>query len=572
MCSRVIDMVFCREVSSSVRASPLAATALLTAASVRAGLWTDHGSGIGGGLSMVASTGPKKGGEAQQLIGEYRRHHADSKKSAAPMVLRDFYASIFSWQFIRCPDWRTADLCGSALCMTTAIDYVGTRDDAGGGGYDVYMAAASEGVACLAGKAANQALRDLTIADSFMVAKDEMTERAMEILDVDEFIRVSGGPVTPSEFLRARWWDAAMVPYHRLIMSTDGYRHLTNSLGTFSSVHACGRIKRAIDSLIRYNEMVDVVSDYSNHECFNELLVALAVDGSSGAHGYAHAVARVTDDVLACGCGVDGHEEAAELAMGGCVWYLLVPRYIARKQLFSYENAVEDVVREAYAWPAPGTRLRAVADVSLQGGETLHTESWQPLWGGTDAWSPDAHQPAVISGLASRIVRRSLVAGPGLDAMHGFEAAARSALADCDRAAGQEGLGASSAKWCHLLETLLESVSAGGPVTRTLSCLFDRIWRHTIVGLNHDLPDSADGADERLFIDVDRAIRQTYLLPSARGAAVRRVFFGVTSGAVELSGLSPYARLCAGAARMQSLRDTHFSDPVWHEAAGSDDA
>ncbi|XP_044715036.1 uncharacterized protein HRG_11304 [Hirsutella rhossiliensis] len=148
--------------------------------------------------------------------------------------------------------------------MTTAIDYVGAGDDPIGGGHDAYMAAASEGVACLAGKAATQALRDMVIADSFMVAKDEMTEAARDISNTDEFIRLGGGGVTPIEFLRARWWDAAMVPYHRLVMGTSHYKHLTDNLGTFSIADTCGNIKRAVDSIIRYNEIADIVSDYTN--------------------------------------------------------------------------------------------------------------------------------------------------------------------------------------------------------------------------------------------------------------------------------------------------------------------
>src|SRR6202021_2381164 len=99
----------------------------------------------------------------------YHQRHAEAKESAAPMVLRDFYASIYSWQFIRCTDWRILDMCGSVLCMTTAIDYVGAKDNPAGGGYDAYIAAASEGVACLAGKPATQVMRDMGIDDSFMV-------------------------------------------------------------------------------------------------------------------------------------------------------------------------------------------------------------------------------------------------------------------------------------------------------------------------------------------------------------------------------------------------------------------
>jgi hypothetical protein len=552
MCLKAIEAVFCPDVRSSVWASPLTATALTTAASVRANLWSGHTGGTGQGLDVVATLAPKKGGEAHRLIREYSRHHAQGADSAAPMVLRDFYSSIYAWQFIRCIDEQTIDLCGAALCLTTAIDYVGASDDPAGGGYDVYIAAASEGVACLAGKAATQALQDMVIADAFMVTKDAMAEKAKEINDTDFFIGANGGPVTPNQFLLARWWDAAMVPYHRLIMSTTHYKNLTDSLGTFKSADSCGRIKRAVDSIIRYDEIVDAVSDYVNKECFNEFLVALAAGGSKSTRNYAHAVARVIDDALECDCGENGHEEAAELAMGACLWYQLAPRYMARRQLLSYA-AGTDVVREAYAWPAPGERLSAAADVCLRPGNTLHATTWEPLW----KESRDSRQPAVAR-LARRIAKRSLTGDAGQEARRNCEKHARSVLAECDTLDDEEYLRALSEKWCHLFETVLAGVPMGKDIphelSRQLCSVIGRIWQHTVVGTRPG--DAAEGFDEQLFIDVDRAVRRTYLLPPAQGTAVRRAFFGVTTSAVELSGLGPYARLNNGAAHMHSLAET----------------
>ncbi|MET9914139.1 hypothetical protein ABZZ74_46795 [Streptomyces sp. NPDC006476] len=553
-----IDTVFCQEVSSSAEMSPLAAAALITAASMRASLWPERMNGTERGLAVVAATAPKKGGEAYELIKEYLRYHAEQKDSVVPMILRDFYASIYAWQFIRSTDGHILDLCGSALCLTTAIDYVGAVDAPDDGGYDAYIAAASEGIACLTGEAATQALRDMVTADAFMVAKDAMAAKCGEIIDTEKFIRVGGGRVTPNEFLLARWWDAAMVPYHRLIMSTIHYNHLTDDLGTFKSADKCGKIKRAVDSIIRYDEIVDAISDYINKECFNEFLVALSVGGSKAIHGYANAVGRVTDDALECDCDASGHEEAAELAMGACLWYLLAPRYMARRQLHSYTGA-EDMVRNAYAWPAPGARLRTIADTCLQPGNTLHATDWQPLWGVTGSSAGNTGQPPSVHRLARRIIRRSFIKDVGQEALHRSDTAARSVLEDCETLDAHSDLSLLSEKWCHLFETVVAGSPAGGdvpyPTTRELRTLVGRIWRHTVVGPDHGSTEAAEVTDERLFIDVDRAVRQTYLLRPAQGIAVRRAFFGVTTSAVELSGLGPYARLGDGAAHMHSLAD-----------------
>lgn len=457
MCQNVVDMVFCCEVRSSVTASPLARTALITAACIRASHWSEHEGWTKGGLGLVAAAAPKKGGEAIPLINEYLQRHATAKQSVAPMVMRDFFASIFAWQFMRCTDRRILDLCGSVLCLTTAIDYVEAPDDSCSGGRDIYLAAASEGVGYLSGSAATRALRDIVIADSFMITKDAMADRCKEITNLDAFIRATGGQVTPEEFLLARYWDGAMVPFNRLILSTTGYRHLTDEFGTLCSANTCGKIKLAIDSSLRYNETVDVIPDYANRECFNELLLALAIGGSAAARGYAHAIAKVTDDTLVCGCGAVGHQEAAEAAMGACLWYLLAPRYIARKQLRNYATAV-DVVRDAYAWLTPGTRLKAVAGISLQPSNILHGPTWQPLWQDTVASGSDADQPELVHGLARRIVRRSLVDDAGEEAIRSCEVIASSVLADCDSLSGVERLAALPSKWCLLFETVLACV------------------------------------------------------------------------------------------------------------------
>lgn len=316
MCRRVISAVFSPEVSTSTRSSPFAATALATAVSIRRSLGRDQGTPTSRRLTVLEGIAPRKGNEARQLLHEYGMRNADSAEHAAPMVMRDFYASMYAWQFIRSVDGRIHDLCGSALCLTTAVDYVGASDDPGGGGYDAYLSAASEGVACLDGKAATQALKDIVITDSFMMTKDAMVHESENITDLNGFVTANGGPVTPNEFLQARWWDAAMVPYHRLVMSTPGYRHLTDELGTFRAADRCDKIKRAVDNIIRYNETVDIVSDYRQTECFNELLLALAIGGSGSVTGYGDALAAVTDDVIDCDCGERGHDEAAEAGHG----------------------------------------------------------------------------------------------------------------------------------------------------------------------------------------------------------------------------------------------------------------
>lgn len=546
-CRRFFDLVFCPEVQSSVRESPLATIIERVLASLRANLY--HGSGNEGGISIVAALAPPKGGEAVELVSEYLRRHADSKEVCLPMIVRDFYASFHCWAFIRCTDGRVPDCCASLQCLATGVDYVGARDDPKAGGFDNYVAAAGEGVALLSGKAATQNLRDLLITGAFIAVKDAMGRRSKKVNFTDNTIPAR---LTPDMFLLARWWDGAMVPYIRCTMSTSDYKHLTDSLGTFTSCDMCGNIKRAMDNLIRYNEVVDAIPDYVNKESFNELLLALAMTGSNGVSGYGHALARAVDNALSCHCGVNGHEEASEISMGNCLGFLMNPRYAGARQLLTY-SASTDELREAYAWLPPGQRLRAVAEVSLLPGNTLHTPEWQPVWNMTC----DNIQEPLACELAQRIRRRSIVDGMVAEcSTQPCEAVAISVLEECDRLDTPDSLRRLSSEWCRLFDTVLACTPAGkitdDSTIRGLSSLVGRIWQHIVVGPDCDQKSPIEETDVKLFIDTDRTIRQTFLLPPTEGIAVRRAFLGVATSALELSGLSPLARLTNGLAFMHN--------------------
>ncbi|MFE3465834.1 hypothetical protein [Streptomyces sp. NPDC059185] len=552
MFRRTVGAVYSSEVGASVGASPLAATALVTAASLRSELWLNHGSRTGARLSVLAEAVPRKGGEIAGLLAEYCSRNAREPALAVPMAIRDFYAAIYSLQFIRSSDARLLDLCGSALCLTSAVDFVGSSDDAGGAGLAAYAVAAGEGLGCLGGAGTAQVLRDIVLTDTLMKAKDAMATTVAGIADLEGFVSRCGGPVTPEEFLTARWWDAAMPPYHRLVGGTAAYKHLTDDLGSFRAADSCGWIKRAIDSLIRYDEMIDLISDYVHGECFNEALVAVAVGGSDALLGYGNAVAAVTHEVLACGCGAPGHEEAAEMAMGGCLYYLLAPRWMMRRQLAGLTAAGGEVAG-AFAWPPPGERLKAVVRTALRPGHTLHSASWQRLWDTPVVPSPGP-EPAWVDELAHRAARRALLPDAGEGTVIACEKAAESVLIDCDRLTDPDDLRALGDGWCRLFDAALDSLGEGSmtsrhPAARVLRAAIGRLWQHIVVGPPDTSEVPGDRSDDQLFFDVDHALRQTYALPPTEGLVVRRAFLGTATSAVELSGLNPYGRLADGVAR-----------------------
>ncbi|MFJ1788279.1 hypothetical protein ACIOML_28740 [Streptomyces anulatus] len=542
---QVLNAAFAPEVIQSVLQSPLLATAQVTAAQIQAGLWTAQKDSLAALIEAV----PRKGGEVDRILGEYCSRHARSPLHAAPMAMRDFILLWFAAAFIRV-DGRMLDLCGSTSCLMMAVDYVAAPDDAGGGGHTAYAMAASEGLSCLGGNPLIQALRDTVFVDAVIKARDITTAVSSRIADPNGFVDAAGGPVTPQEYMRARWWDAAMVPYHRLPMSTPGYRHVTDKLGTFTGADRCGAIKRALDCAIRYNEIVDIVPDCANRESFNEVLLALASGGENAVHGYGDALARVTDDVLQCDCGASGHEEAAEIAMGDCLFYLLTTRYQMRKQLQGLSDA-GGAVKRAYAQRPPGTRLQAVASTTLQPGNLLHSDTWEPLWKPVEA----AHRTpgGWADHLARRAARRSLPAGTTARDRDRCETIITSLLADCDNAPDQS-LPTFAKRWGDVFDTVLTAAVADhAPLrqhSRPVRQLIERIWLHCVVGGDGGTPHPEERADEQLAIDTTQALFATYGLPPAEGWAIRRAFTGVVTSAVELSGLSPYSRMTDGISRI----------------------
>ncbi|WP_316528151.1 hypothetical protein [Kitasatospora brasiliensis] len=512
----------------SVTAGPIGAVAMVAAACARRFASRDGSRW----LDRLAKAVPAKGGEVERLAARYVARHAEDPAEAASMVMRDLFAHWYQLCFIRGGDGREGSLCGSTLCITTAVDYVDAADGSASGA-DVHLVAASEGIACLAGRAADRTLRDTAVTDAVIRARDTLREAAAALPDPDAYVDAAGGPAGPGELMRTRWWDGAMQPSLKLATGTAAYRHLADGSGAFRPADRCPAIRRALDLVVRYNEIVDAVSDHRLEEGLNEPLAALANGGGPAVAGYGNACARIIDDALACGCGEDGHEEAAEIAMGNVIFYL-APRWGMSRQVACLSTAAPDL-RDAFARPPPGARLRAVAGTVLRPGTMLHTADWRPLWAQTHPF-PD--------GLAHRAARRCLAPGSGPDAVRRCETVAEAALAAGDAADALRGL---AGRWCDLYDAALDAAHLDGAVRRVgdeLRPFIDRIWQQNVVGHPEHTLAEIDDAGCRLHMDLCSAIHRTYALrPARQGFAVRRAFLGATSSALELSGLGPYNRL-----------------------------
>jgi hypothetical protein len=547
------------ELAASVQGSSVGASILAAAASVRARLEAGAANGV---MKRLDALGAVRGGEITRLIHLYRARQGTTPEDAIPMAIRDFYGAWFRWAFPRSTDGFHLDLCGSVMDGMLAYDYVGAADSPTTSGVECFIAAASEGFAAFGGTVATEVFRDIATVIATMKTKDCLVRAASTIEDPAAFGAAAGGAPTPNELWRARWWEAGMASSFRLPMSLPSYRHLTDELGSFLSLNTCGRIKRAIDDSIRYNEIVDMVFDYQNKEWLNDALNALAAGGTRALLGYGNACGQVIEDVLACDCGRAGHEEAAEIAMGDTMFYIIPSRYHPQRQLDLYHQQ-GGAIRQAFAWPAAGTRLRSAASTRLQPGFELHSAEWEPLWTAQDT-SGDSSQ-SLAADLARRIGRRS-VPGMAEPAVHVVATAAMPVLLHCDRLEDPADLRALAAQWCDVFDT----AATASPISMTtqyrhaadrLRPIVGRVWADAIIG--HDdaawtpqLRAERQLSLDTLYLDFDHAIVQSYALPAEQGAILRRAFFGTTSSAAELSGFSPYNRLTDGIASLTRTAPT----------------
>lgn len=514
----VLNASYAPEMQDSILASPIGGAVraiVATQATFRLG-----DSPAVQALTALGAIAPRKGGEAPWLLAEYRRRKFGVEHPC--QVMRDFWTSTYTWMWIRGSDMAVRGLSASLMTITTAVDYVDATDDANAGDQNGYLLAASEGFGLLGGAGAELAARETALFGAVTLVKDSLTRNAAETP-----FPVEAG-VDPAQFRMVRWWDGAIAPYFRLITGSTDYRHLSDDRGFFLAAASCPRIQRVLDNIYRYNELQDAVADFTNWEPINEVLAALIGGGAEAVAGYGDAIAESTDHVLECNCGIAGHEVAAELAMGSCLWYLVAPRSPGRYQLAAFVRS-QSSIATAYA----PTRLVGYG-CHLDPGGLLHQPDWHP------SWSP-VRRP--IEQIAFRLARRCL---------HRPELSVRTARAAAEtlstvvRADSTATLGHLERGWEAVFDAALTDAGVPGEAPQ-LRDLVTRMWSEVLLGRGSDRALAA-----KLFIDLDIAILDTYRLPDAEAYLIRRAFFGLTSGMVELSGLNPYSRLADGLAELAS--------------------
>ncbi|MGI5460940.1 hypothetical protein ACQEWB_48855 [Streptomyces sp. CA-249302] len=91
-----------------------------------------------------------------------------------------------------------------------------------------------------------------------MVAKDAVAARHAD----GSGAGTPAPAVTSGEYMGACSWDGAIAPYYRLMLSTTHYHQVRDATGVFTSAASCHSIQRAVDNIMRYNDVTDAVADY----------------------------------------------------------------------------------------------------------------------------------------------------------------------------------------------------------------------------------------------------------------------------------------------------------------------
>lgn len=543
MCRAALALAASPELRASVAASPPGRTTRASIRFLHASLWCDGASPEAEALRLLCSLAPSKGGEARELVDAYLRRGADPSGSVAAMVLRDFWAHFHCVLAMRCRDPREPDLSASLMAFCMAADYRGAADDAGVDGVDGYVQASGEGIGCLAGVAAQQALRDITVTTAFIGMKDD----ALRALGPGAPRgRHRAAAPTPADYLVARWWDGGLPAVIRLIVSWEPYRHLASERGHFVASDGCPAIHRCLSSLLRYNDIVDLLPDAACREPFNELLLALASGGGQRVIGFADALAAATDGVLACRCGRDGHEVAAEIAMAMCLSFAVAPRYRLRARLAALARADDHGHFEA----APHDAARATAATTLSSGILMYSPAWRSLW----RRAPRAPDGPWAHELARRAVRRYFASDRSRTFSGRRCVALTRELVERATAPGDTSPEQLASGWMDLFDVVATTAVPQRGCEHELRDVVGRVWTHVVLGSRAPAPAVSDARDVRVFMDIDRALRGTFAEPPEAGTRLRRALLGVLTTALELAGHNPYGRLVDGVGRFCATR------------------
>ncbi|OXA44560.1 hypothetical protein Fcan01_20663 [Folsomia candida] len=317
----------------------------------------------------------RKGSEAGDLVRNYKQMGVTDLLDIQARAARDYYTSIYLFLYLRGFSVKNLTVSASAMCLTTCIDYVGALDDPCMGGKEAYMTAMLDSLKVKGAKWASGVDEVITTC-AFLSRKMELVDQ----YEKDPTLSISPSHPTPLEYMENRWWDGALPIYFKLplLYQDDHGVPITDKYAPIGTSQ-CHEIKKAIETIIRYNELADVHNDIFAEEPFNEVHLAGRYGGLPAVIDYADVCASTVDEVAACNCGAGdaSHDYGTDMAIGSVAWFSIVPHY----RVVTHLAETHEMTDPFYAALTKKARHGAfitgkIADTGKQA--ALHHENWVP--------------------------------------------------------------------------------------------------------------------------------------------------------------------------------------------------
>ncbi|OXA44868.1 hypothetical protein Fcan01_19930 [Folsomia candida] len=319
-----------------------------------------------------------KGSEGVEVAAYYKKAGIAEGADFNARAVRDFYFSIHAFMMLRNFSLVSLSIAAGTLCLTTGADYVGSIDDPCTGGKEAYTAGVIDTTKVMGSRFAPE-INEIITLTGFIYHKADLLARCEA--GTMEVPAPLGRNPTPLEFYECRWWDAALPVYFKLsLVLNDGAGVPVDEKWAPLGTRICGSIRKAVDIIIRYDELVDVFHDAKSNEPMNEVHVAGRYGGITAVQDYAAALAACVDEVATCPCtaGDVSHDYALDIAIGSSAWYAHVPHYRGYTQLAETRHLTSEKYAALAAKANHGAFITSGMAHSGEG-NALQDQQWNSL-------------------------------------------------------------------------------------------------------------------------------------------------------------------------------------------------
>ncbi|KAJ3455547.1 hypothetical protein MRS44_017029 [Fusarium solani] len=277
-----------------------------------------------------------KSASTSDWIAAYRSAGLSRVDSAAAVIV-DFFYIFYLSQFPGLPSLPLALSAASVLTIGVRLDNVDMQDDSKFGPGSVYDRAAAL-PPLPAGSGWLEFCADVAVCGA--IIKDRETVWTGFPCQLPEVC------LSPAALMDLRWIDGMVGPFYGAALRLLGMDGPAGRI--ISGVGDCGCARLAMDQLVRYNELADIIHDQYLDLPLNDVLAATGLSGRFDPSAYQFSCNVVVERISRC----PRHDEdtqdlLAGIASGAVVPYTIIPRYNLLVELASHGPPPEPQCYEA---------------------------------------------------------------------------------------------------------------------------------------------------------------------------------------------------------------------------------